>query len=142
MYSLLNESKNMYTTTIHVLVSAVQKIARVMKLPSGLKLYRGLGGSMDLPDSFYKSDKNGFKGFVEWGFISTTADKQVAIQYSGVMENAPLPIILEMEVEAVDRGACIRDFSQFPQEVIYLFFFEFYNTIIHLLMLIWSYMPR
>ena len=30
-------------------VSALQKIARIMKLPVGLKLYRGMGGRMDLP---------------------------------------------------------------------------------------------
>jgi hypothetical protein len=44
---------NRFATTIHVLVSAVVKIAGVMKLPPGLELYRGLGGLAELPDSFY-----------------------------------------------------------------------------------------
>jgi hypothetical protein len=47
---------NEFATTIHVLVSAVVNIARVMKLPSGLELFRGLGGLAELPDSFYKVD--------------------------------------------------------------------------------------
>ena len=45
---------NRFATTIHVLVSAVVKIARVMKLPPGLELFRGLGGLAELPDSFYQ----------------------------------------------------------------------------------------
>jgi hypothetical protein len=68
---------NLYTTTISVLVSAVQKIAREMKLPEGLRLYRGLGGLVDLPKGFFTADPQGRKGFVEWGFMSTTSDKQV-----------------------------------------------------------------
>jgi hypothetical protein len=43
-----------FATTIHVLVSAVVKIARVMKLPPGLELFRGLGGLAELPESFYQ----------------------------------------------------------------------------------------
>ncbi len=71
---------NEYTTTISVLVSAVHKIANAIKLPEGLKLFRGLGGLMDLPREFFMADKekgNGCKGFVEWGFMSTTSDMQV-----------------------------------------------------------------
>jgi hypothetical protein len=45
---------NRFATTIHVLVSAVVKIARVMKLPPGLELFRGLGGLAELPESFYQ----------------------------------------------------------------------------------------
>ena len=71
---------NLYATTIHVLVSAVVKIARVMRLPPGLELFRGLGGRMDLPDSFRRADANGRRGYTEFGFLSTTSDKEVAIQ--------------------------------------------------------------
>jgi hypothetical protein len=73
----MKAAENLYATTIAVLVSAVQKIARSMKLPEGLRLYRGLGGQTDLPKEFYTSDPQGRKGFVEWGFMSTTSDKQV-----------------------------------------------------------------
>ena len=42
-----------------VLTSAVVKIARVMRLPVGLELYRGLGGTLELPKSFSEVDENG-----------------------------------------------------------------------------------
>jgi hypothetical protein len=73
----LFESIGSFTTTIFVLISAVQKIARVIKLPEGLKLYRGMGGLMELPKSFFDSDELGRKGFVEWAFMSTTSDEKV-----------------------------------------------------------------
>ena len=46
--------------------------------------------------------------------------EQVALQYSGAAEGRPLPMVLEIVVGAVDRGACIRDLSQYPGEVEYL----------------------
>jgi hypothetical protein len=70
---------NMFTTTISVLASAVQKIGRATKLQEGLRLFRGLGGLRDLPKEFFAADEQGRKGFVEWGFMSTTSDEQVAI---------------------------------------------------------------
>mmetsp|Transcript_39865 Transcript_39865/g.106431 ORF Transcript_39865/g.106431 Transcript_39865/m.106431 type:complete len:105 (-) Transcript_39865:13-327(-) len=70
------QEENPFSTTIFVLVSAVRKIARVMKLPPGLKLYRGLGGAVKFPKSFYKADQHGCRGFTEWGFMSTTANIQ------------------------------------------------------------------
>ncbi len=52
-----------YTTTIHVLVSAIQKVASLAKIPDGLKLYRGLGGVTHLPQSFFKPHSNGGRGY-------------------------------------------------------------------------------
>ena len=68
-----------FTTTIFVLISAVQKVARVMKLPEGTQLYRGMGGLMDLPEQFFRADAQGRKGFVEWAFMSTTSDPAVKL---------------------------------------------------------------
>jgi hypothetical protein len=79
----LFEKIGSFTTTIFVLISAVQKIARVMKLPEGLKLYRGMGGLMDLPEPFFQSDEQGRKGYVEWAFVSTTSDIEVGCVYVG-----------------------------------------------------------
>ncbi len=73
---MMKAAANLYPTTISVLVSAVQKIARAMKLPEGLRLFRGLGGLMDLPKEFFAADPQGCKGFVEWGFMSTTSNEQ------------------------------------------------------------------
>ena len=115
-YEGFHAGGNLYATTIHVLVSAIQKIACAMKLPEGLILYRGLGG-IRLPQCFYKADESGSRGFAEWGFMSTTASKAIAISYSGLDEHKPLPTVFEMRVGAVDRGACIQEFSQYPAEV-------------------------
>ena len=65
-------------------MSAVQKIARAVRLPAGTRVYRGLGGAVRLPPHFYKSDAKGRKGVAEWGFMSTTFDKRVALAYSGI----------------------------------------------------------
>ncbi len=53
--------------------------------------------------------------------LYTWSGGQVAIKYSGAVEGRPLPIVLEIVVGPVDRGACIRDLSQYPQEVEYLY---------------------
>jgi ankyrin repeat protein len=122
-YQEILRTGSTFTTTIHVLVSAVQKLASVIKIPDGLKLYRGLGGVNNLPESFNTPQKNGGKGFTEWGFMSTTSDKQVAVGYSagGGQNQAYLPMVLELSVSAVDRGARIEEYSQYPHEVEYLF---------------------
>jgi hypothetical protein len=117
MYETFRKGRNLYPTTIHVLVSAVQKLACALKLPEGLALYRGLGGTMRLPESFHRADASGCRGFAEWGFMSTTSSRGVALAYSGVDEHKPLPTVFEIRVGAVDRGACIRDFSQYPGEI-------------------------
>ena len=117
------ESKrgNNFTTTIHVLVSAVSKLARVTKFAEGTRLYRGTGGRMALPLKFHQADQNGCKGFTEWGFMSSTANRAVAIQYSGVREARALATVLEIDVTSVDRGASIAFFSQYPGEAEVLF---------------------
>ena len=56
VYERFEGGGNRFATTIHVLVSAVVKITRVMKLPPGLDLFRGLGGLAELPESFYQVD--------------------------------------------------------------------------------------
>ncbi len=45
---------------------------------------------------------------------------QVAIKYSGVKDSQALPMVLVIRTGAVDRGACVRDFSQYVDEVEYL----------------------
>ena len=48
--------------------------------------------------------------------LSTTADKDVAIKYSGLKDGRQLPIVLEITVGSVARGACIKELSQYPRE--------------------------
>jgi hypothetical protein len=54
LHKTFQAKNNTFATTIHVLASAVVNISRVMELRPGVKLYRGLGGLVVLPDSFYK----------------------------------------------------------------------------------------
>ena len=105
---------NLYTTTIYVLVSAVLNISRETRLPAGLKLYRGLGGDIMFPPEFYNRDEKGRKGILEWGFMSTTGVKSEALKYSGIKKEKPFPTILEIDSGAVDRGADLTNFSQYP----------------------------
>jgi hypothetical protein len=78
LYESFKAKDNCFSTTIHVLVSATVKLARTIKIPSGLKLYRGIG--KELPETFYKEDEFGRKGYMEWGFMSTTSNENVARQ--------------------------------------------------------------
>ena len=99
---------NMFATTVHVLASAVQKLSRSVHIPNGTLLYRGLGGTLDLPEQFVRSDALGRRGYAEWGFMSTTTSREVAMQYSGVREGKPRATVLVIRTGAVDRGACIQ----------------------------------
>jgi hypothetical protein len=92
-----------------------------MHIPAGMLLYRGLGGTLELPDSFTIADENGCKGWTEFGFMSTTADRAVAVHYSGVKDKKPQASIMEIRPNAVDRGADISEFSQYPGEREFLF---------------------
>jgi 5-hydroxyisourate hydrolase-like protein (transthyretin family) len=121
LHAVFAESDNRFSTTIFVLVSAVQKLSRCMSIPAGMMLYRGLGGTLQLPDSFTNADENGCKGYCEFGFMSTTADRNVAVQYSGVRDKKPQASIMEIRPNAVDRGADISEFSQYPGEREFLF---------------------
>jgi hypothetical protein len=111
-YDAFHSQGNTFSTTIFVLVSAIQKLSRHMYLPPSMRLYRGFS-SMEMPESFYKVDEDtGCCGYAEWGFISTTANKNVAVQYSGVDDGKPRATVLCIRPSSVDRGASIADFSQ------------------------------
>ena len=116
VYANSDSDPNLFSTTIFVLVSAVQKLSRSNLIPPGTQLYRGMGGLMDLPDCFLQSDENGCSGYVEWGFMSTTTDRGIAVQYSGVKQGRPKATVMVIHPSSVDRGACIIEFSQYPGE--------------------------
>ncbi len=61
-------------------MSALMKLMRWVRLPPGLVLYRGTGGLTALPESFYLADAKGSKGYTEWGFLSTTSNRAIAIE--------------------------------------------------------------
>ncbi len=115
-YQLFKEGGNTFPTTIFVLVSAVTKVTKRTRIPRGTLLYRGLGGWLDLPDKFFKVDANGTSGYADWGFMSTSADLDVALGYSGLKQRRPKVMVMVMETTSVDKGADISMFSQYPCE--------------------------
>jgi hypothetical protein len=72
------EWHNKYETTIHAINSIVVKMARLTKI---VPLFRGWTGAT-LPSSFFKPDDFGLCGGVEYGFSSTTTDRQQAVHYA------------------------------------------------------------
>ena len=120
IYNVYETADNTFPTTIFILVSAIQKLSRCMNIPAGTLLYRGLGGSMELPDTFFVPSQNCITpnalGYCEFAFMSTTQDRSVAVQYSGVRDNKPKASIMEIHPNSVDRGADISEFSQYPGE--------------------------
>jgi ankyrin repeat protein len=121
MYQMYNNElrdtdKKKYPTTIFVIASAVAKLTRIQRIPHGMRLYRGFGGDVEFPDSFYQPDGRGCKGMTEFGFLSTTKKKEIAIQYSGAGKDNRIPVIIEIAVGSVDRGANIREFSQYSHQ--------------------------
>jgi WD40 repeat protein len=121
-FAIFRDGGNLFPTTIFVLVSAIQKLCRFTRIPEGTLLYRGLGGKTDLPDIFFQSDEQGCSGYAEWGFLSTTADREVALGYSGVKDRRPKAMVMVIETSSIDRGADISELSQYPgeQEFLYL----------------------
>ena len=112
MYERLKQGGNLFATTISVLVSALQKLSRSAKIPDGTLLYRGLS-AMAMPVLFHKPDEFGSRGYAEWGFMSTTGNREIAILYSGVVQGKPKATVLVIRTGAVDRGACIQELSQY-----------------------------
>ena len=102
---------NLYATSIHTLVSAVLKLSRKTTIPRGRKAYRGLR-SMKLGSEWFSPDERGARSGVELGFMSTTLNKRVALEYSGAARGG-IGTVLEFEVGAVDCGARLDALSQY-----------------------------
>jgi hypothetical protein len=110
-FEVFNRHDNTFSTTIFVLVSAIQKLSQHMFVPQTMRLYRGFN-SLDMPDSFFDTDENGCSGFVDWGFMSTSSNKAVAVKYSGANEGKLKATVMVIHPSSVDRGASISEFSQ------------------------------
>jgi hypothetical protein len=66
---------NRFPTSIHVLVSAILKLARRTRIPRNRKAYRGLG-RMRLGGEWFRPDARGARSGVELGFMSTTLSRR------------------------------------------------------------------
>ena len=104
---------NRYETTIFCMISGIIKLSKLTEVPEDRRVYRGLGGAV-LPDAFW-SKSDGFRGGVELGFMSTTTDLRVAMQYSG-NSDGKRSTVLEIHVGRVDIGADLSWVTQYPAE--------------------------
>ena len=98
------EWHNKYSTTIHAVNSVVVKCSRLTKIQP---LYRGWTGAT-LPQAFFVEDEMGVKGGIEYGFSSTTTEREQAVHYA----EGKASTLLELEMGMVDRGADISWLSQ------------------------------
>jgi hypothetical protein len=106
--------RNLHSTSILVLVSAVFKLSRCTQIPRGRVVFRGLGKTKLGPEWFTK-DKRGVSSGVELGFMSTTQKRAVAMEYSGV-KGGEMGTVIEFGIGAVDMGAQLDTLSQYPGE--------------------------
>jgi len=104
---------NKYVTSIHTCVSGMIKLSTVSCIPGGRVVYRGMTG-MRLPKKFWVANQWRARGGVEFGFLSTTTKRKVAIQY--INAGQAVPTIFEIEVGMIDKGGSVSFLSQFPGE--------------------------
>jgi hypothetical protein len=105
---LMARAGHLFPNTIHLLVSAVKKLQMGSPNGQGKTVFRGLAG-LDLTE-FKQSH-----GFSESGFLSTTSNIDLALEYSGVKQML-VATVLAIALSQIDNGAEIFDFSQYPSE--------------------------
>eukprot|EP00445_Apocalathium_hangoei_P041850 CAMPEP_0203973722 /NCGR_PEP_ID=MMETSP0359-20131031/99736_1 /ASSEMBLY_ACC=CAM_ASM_000338 /TAXON_ID=268821 /ORGANISM="Scrippsiella Hangoei, Strain SHTV-5" /LENGTH=963 /DNA_ID=CAMNT_0050911887 /DNA_START=80 /DNA_END=2970 /DNA_ORIENTATION=- len=101
---------NLFVTTLHAINSAFIKLS---KLQAAQVVYRGMSGGT-LPREFREPNQFNVCGGVEFAFMSTTTDRNVALFYAS-NESKP-GLLFEIQLGMVDRGADLRWLSQYPHE--------------------------
>ena len=87
------------------------------KILPATTVYRGAAGSNgQLPREFWQANEFNVRGGVEYGFMSTTTKRDVAISYLGSEEKAPSGTVFAIKLGMVDRGADLSWVSQYPHE--------------------------
>ena len=105
--------ENDYVTTIHAINSCVLKLSKLTKAGN---VWRGIKDAK-LPAEFWVPNELGVRGGIEYGFSSTTTDKQQAVYYANAGAKAgDAMTIFEMRMGMVDRGADLSWLSQYPHE--------------------------
>ena len=105
---------NTYSTTLHVINSCIVKLAR---LGTADRVYRGISGGL-LPNEFWTANQFKVRGGVECGFLSTTLDRKVAMEYAS---HSGVGVVFEVQQGMVDRGCDVSWLSQYPHESEILF---------------------
>ncbi len=90
-----------------------------MEVPVHRKLWRGMGGRVLAKEKFFEVDKRNTRGAVDLAFLSTTKERNVAIDYSG--KDKKLGTLLEIDYGKVDCPAPLDELSQYPGEKEMLF---------------------
>jgi len=103
---------NTYTTTIHAINSCVIKMSKLTKAG---KVWRGIKDAT-LPKEFWVPNEMGVRGGIEYGFSSTTTNREQALLYAGGGDQKDAATIFEMQMGMVDRGADLTWLSQYPHE--------------------------
>ena len=67
---------------------------------------------MVLDSKWTSKDERGTRGAVELGFLSTTTNREIAVQYSGFDRGRGT--VFEIDIGAVDCGAKLDSISQYP----------------------------
>ena len=99
-------SDNTMSTTIFCMTSGLLKLSRKTQLPEKGLVYRGLG-KMLLPQQFWVPEGDpAWRGGVEKAFISTSADRSVAMSYANGKG-----IVVEISVGRTQMGGDISPFS-------------------------------
>ena len=73
---------NKYTNTVYACNSLLRKFSQISRIPRQRKVFRGMSG-VKLPECFMYPKEGGGAGGVDFGFVSTTTDKKVAVSYMG-----------------------------------------------------------
>jgi hypothetical protein len=104
-----------FVTTLHVLKSAILKMARLQPTE---KVYRGTKGGI-LPAEFWTPNESNVRGGIEMAFMSTTLDRSVVSSFAAA-EGKP-SLLFDIQMGMVDRGVAVQWCSQFPGEAEILF---------------------
>ena len=105
---------NLYTTTLHVISSAVLKLG---KLTRANKVYRGISRKTVPQRLKFKDQASNTRGGVEFGFLSCSLAKREALKYA----TGETPLLLEIQQGMIDRGADLSWLSQYPHEAEVMF---------------------
>ena len=100
----VKRSGHKFTNTIHALASAIKKLQGLAAEEPSTHLYRGLGG---LSVAAFAASC----GFTDKAFMSTTKDRNIALEYSGVHKGL-VGTVLCIETSTTNGGAVISKFSQ------------------------------
>ena len=91
-------------------------VLKLSKLTKACKVWRGIKDAK-LPTEFWVPNELGMRGGIEYGFSSTTTDKDQVILYAnGGGKAGDSVAIFEMRMGMGDRGADLTWLSQYPHE--------------------------